>query len=68
MKKNCFGFEFHFFVSDVISGVVLGLFGPSSNPRPKLSDGSISFLLETRSKSKSFHTSDDLLAFRVQML
>jgi len=28
MKKKFFGFGFRFFVSDVISGVVLGLFGP----------------------------------------
>ena len=50
-------------MSDVISGVDLGLFGP----RLKLLDNSIllKFLLETRRKSESFDILDDLLLFRV---
>jgi len=45
-------------VSDVISRVVLGF----SGPRPKPVDGSIllEILLETRLKSESFDTLDDL--------
>ena len=59
-------------MSDVISGVLLGhfLWPTSSSPRPKPLDGSISlkFLLETRLKSKSFDTLDDLLRFQVEKL
>jgi len=48
------------------SGIVLHFFGPG----PKALDGSISlnFLLETRLKSESFETGDDLLRFQVQKL
>jgi len=55
------------FVSDIISGVVLGL---SSGPRPELVDGSVllNFSLETRLKSKFFDTLDDLLGFWAQKL
>jgi len=42
----------------------------SSGPRLKLLDGSSSlkFLSETRQKSESFDTLDDLLGFQVQKL
>jgi len=48
------------------SGIVLHFFGPG----PKALDDSISlnFLLETRLKSESFETGDDLLRFQVQKL
>jgi len=57
-------------VSDIISGLVLGLLPTSSSPRPKPIDGSISlnFLFETRLKCESFDTLDDLLRFWVQKL
>jgi len=58
-KKN-------FFVSDVISGGLLGHLGPGL----QLLGGNISlkFLLETRLQSEYFNTLDDLLGFWVQKL
>ena len=56
-------------MSYVISG--FRPFWPNSSGfRPKPLDGrmSLKFLLETRLKSKSFATMDDLLGFRVQKL
>jgi len=58
---------FRFFVSDV-SGVALVLFGPlhvALGPNHKMVFYS-SFLLETRLKSESLHTFDDLLRFQFQ--
>jgi len=70
-KFFCFGGS-GFFVSDVISGGLLGHLWPTlPGPGPKLLSGSISlkFLLETsRLQSKSFHTLDDLLGLQVQSL
>jgi len=56
-------------VSDVISGGLLGHFGPLClRPRRQPLGGSISlkFSLKTRLQSKSFDTLDDLLGFLVQ--
>ena len=55
-----------FFVSDVVSGGLLGHLGPRRQPL----GGSISlkFLLETTLQSESFDSLDDLLGFRVQKL
>jgi len=60
-----------FFVSDIISGGLLGHLGPlylALGLKPL--DGSISlmFLLETMLQSKSFDTLDGLLGFQVQKL
>ena len=57
-----------FFVSDVLSGGLLGHLGPLHLAQPL--DGSISLkiLLETRLQSESFDTLDDLLGFQVQKL
>jgi len=71
MKKIFLVLGFRFFVSDIISGIVLGFFWPtSSGPRPKPLDDSIllKFPLETRLKSETLDTSDDLLMFQVQKL
>jgi len=59
-----------FFVSDVISGGLLGHLGPLCLALGQLLGGSISlkFLLETRLQSESFDTLDGLLGFRVQKL
>ena len=61
---------FRFFVSDVISSTFRPLWPISSGPGPKLLGSSISlkFLLETRLKSESFDTLDDLPGFQVQKL
>jgi len=69
ITKNFLVWGFGCFVSDVINEADLGLFGPLHHG-PKLLDGSISlkFLLETRLKSESFETLDDLLGFRIQKL
>jgi len=69
LKKNfCLG-AVGFFVSDVISGGLLGHLGQLCPGRQPLG-GSISLkvLLETRLQSESFDTLDDLLGFRVQKL
>ena len=65
-KKNFLLGGFVFFVSDVISGGLLGHLGPGRQPL----GGSIllKILLETRLQSESFDTLDDLLGFRVQKL
>jgi len=57
-------------VSNIISRIVVKFWPTSSGPGPKLPDGGISlnFLLQTRLKSKSFDTLDDLLGFLVQKL
>jgi len=55
-----------FFVSDVISGRLLGHSGPGRQP---LGDSiSLKFLLETWLQSESFDTLGDLLGFRVENL
>jgi len=61
---------FRFFVSDHKWNSFKLFWPTSSGPRPKLLDGSISlkFLLETRLKSESFDTLDDVLRFQVQKL
>ena len=61
---------FRFFVSDHKWNSFKPFWPTSSGPRPKLLDGSISlkFLLETRLKSESFDTLDDVLRFQVQKL
>ena len=67
MKKNFWGFGIFCGRHDKWSS--FWPFWPnSSGPRSKPLDGSISFkfLLETRLKSKSFDTLDDLLGFQVQ--
>ena len=70
-KKNfCLG-DAGFFLSDVISGGLLGHLWPTlPGPGRQPLGGSISlkFLLETRLQSESFDTLDDLLGFRVQKL
>jgi len=60
-----------FFVSDIISGGLLGHLGPTlPGPGRQPLGGSIllKFLLETRLQSESFDTLDDLLGFRVKKL
>jgi len=69
-SKNIFAWGLWFFVSDVISGGLLGHLGPLTWPGGQRLDCSISlkFLLETRLQSESFDTLDDLLGFRVEKL
>ena len=60
-----------FFVSDVISGGLLGHLGAlylALGAKPLGGSISLKFLLETRLQSESFDTLDDLLGFRVQKL
>ena len=70
-EKKFFGFAFQIFCEWHHKWRCFRPFWPtSSGPRPKLLDSSISlkFLLETRLKSKSFDSLDNLLGFRVQKL
>jgi len=64
MKKSFWVLDF--FVSDVVSGEVLGLFGLlhlALGPNRYMVVFRCWFLLETRLNSKSFDTLDDLLGF-----
>jgi len=65
-RKNFFAWECGYFVSDIISGRLLGHFGPLCLALGAR-NGSIllKFLLETRLQSKPFDTFDDLLGFWV---
>jgi len=70
MEKIFLVLGFKFFVSDVTSGVVLGLFGPlhlALDPNHKMEVFAQVFL-ETRLNSESFKTLDDLLGFQVKKL
>jgi len=70
-RKKIFCLGYGFFVSDVISGGLLGHHWPTSpGLGRKPLDGSIllKFLLETRLQSEPFDTLDDLLGFQVQKL
>ena len=58
-------------MSDVISGVLLGIFGPlylALGPNCKIVLLHSTFVLEARLESKSFENLDDLLGFQVQKL
>jgi len=57
-----------FFVSDVISGGLLGHLGPLCLALPLGGSILLKFLLETRLQSESFDTLDNLLGFQVQKL
>ena len=65
-RKKFFAWGSGFFVSDVISGGLLGHPGPGR--QPLVGSISLKFSLETRLQSESFDTLDDLLGFRVQKL
>ena len=70
-EKNSFWFGFWIFCEWCHKWSTFRPFWPtSSGPGPKPLNGSISlkFLLETRLKSESFDTLDDLLEFQVQKL
>jgi len=65
-QKYFFGFGFHFFVSDIVSGEGFWKFWIRLlSPGPKPVDGSflIKFLLETRLESESFEPFIDFLGF-----
>jgi len=70
-KKNFLLGGCGFFVSDVISGGLLGHLGPlclALGANRELVVFRYKFLLETRLQSESFETLNDLLRFRVQKL
>ena len=67
-RKKFFAWGCRFFMSDIISGRLLGHRGPLCLALGANWSISLKFLLETKLQSKSFDTLDDLLGFQVQKL